>query len=514
MKKRFLALLTIALVLTTLAAPAGAARADSTQPPGNTEQAKVDPNSPWAALIDQDGNLLPNVKDLGEVQVDNASWFPDTSNTLSGKLADLWSKIASGRPYKAEFHAYQAPGGQVLLMPTAQTAFFMAANPEASGITQASEQGQVVNKLYGGLEEITGLIAGAFAGKDGAAELLASKASGAILSFFDHFSINTLSGINARAGVATDLSTGQLLASIASNLPELLRSGQTDWGWAPFFTQNNWHFVNDLVNFDKQIGDVNWGNTLLAYNSCEDSPIASTGACQSPSQVTTCEGPNCGNPPPLHPSCSAPSFDPGAIHFTAEKVSPNYPLVVGQDPQKVGVTVHYHLTIEPTLYHTWVYEQVGTKKVQDPQCLADNPNDPNACPVTEEPEMQCVEHTQPYREQVGQIVPKLTLDTHSRDWILTGGLSAVYPGNYLRHPDWNFVSDLWGQAQQSFQGNTFVWDYTARNVQINDPGLWHITLFGGTSGIPEIKAPARYLPTAPENGGDFRVAVFESSIIQ
>lgn len=495
MKKILFPLCALALALALLAGPAAPARADNTQPPANNGQAKADPSNPWTALIDKDGNLLPNVKDLGEVQVDNASWFPDTSSTFSGKVADWLARTTSGRPFEAEFHAYQAPSGQVLLMPTVQTAYFMTLNPDESGYAQASNQGHVFNQLQGNLSTEAGLMLAVLQGNQAALDLIKSQQDGRTSG---NDASDTPAWLLAHPGYDKGAHPDQVAdALIAGDKVET----------APWWKGDVGQLIADLFNPNK-VGDVNWGGTMLAYNSCQDSPIGQTGACQQPV-----------NPPPADPgkighpwndaTCDPASATPGAIHFTAEKVSPAHPLVVGQDPQKVGVTVHWKVVIEPTIYHYWTKDQVGTEQAQDPECLKEHPDNPDACPMQDHPIYKCVQHTGAYSEGISQIVPKLSLDQSSRDWILNGQLAASYPGNYLRAPDWNFAG---APAQQGFQGNTFVWDWTAQNVQLNDPGLWHIRLFGGTSGTP-VSSP-RYLPTTPETGGDFRVAVFESSIIQ
>lgn len=481
MKKLAFASLALVLVLTLLAAPAGAARADNTQPPSNTGQAQVDPNSPWAALIDKDGNLLPNVKDLGEVQVDDASWFPDTSTSVSGWFANLLSNTFTGRPYEAEFHAYQAPGGQVLLMPTDQTAFFMAMNPEESGYAQASTQGHIFNELQGNLSTETGLMLAVLQGNQAALDFIKSQQNARTS---DSDASDTPAWLLAHPGYDEGTHPDQVA--------DALRAGEKV-ETAPWWKGDVGQLISDLFNPDK-IGAINLGGTLLAYNSCEDSPIGKTGVCLPPPHVTiTCEGPTCNTPPkrPVGDCDHTPYAVPGAIHFTAQKLDPPNPLVVGQDPQSYGVSVRWNVRIEPTVLHYWKDEVTG----QD-----EDGNDIH----------ECVHHTQIYREGITWVTPSLSLSAESRAYDLNE-LAAYYPENYLRKPDWSFGATPGGH----YEGNTFVWVFTQEHVQLNDPGTWLMQLTGFTSGT-EVAAP-RALPQSPENlenGGKFKVAVLVQSLVR
>jgi hypothetical protein len=78
--------------------------------------------NPWGEVIDGDGNILyGNLTDLGEIQVD-AEWMPDVP-FIDGQ---------------ATYHQYLTPSGNIVVMPSATTLFFMALNPEVSGIDDAS----------------------------------------------------------------------------------------------------------------------------------------------------------------------------------------------------------------------------------------------------------------------------------------------------------------------------------------------------------------------------------------
>ena len=75
-------------------------------------------DGPWGEVIDENGNILyGNLTDLGEIQVD-AEWMPDVP-FINGQ---------------ATYHRYLTPSGNIVVMPSASTLFFMALNPEEFGI--------------------------------------------------------------------------------------------------------------------------------------------------------------------------------------------------------------------------------------------------------------------------------------------------------------------------------------------------------------------------------------------
>lgn len=108
----------ILLVFVGLLALPASVLAQSQNPP-------VDPNSAWGEVVDSNGNIrYSNLTDLGSIQK-SASWMPGIPGI--GNL-------------QASYHEYQTPSGNIVVMPTATTLFFMALNPQASGMAGASSQ--------------------------------------------------------------------------------------------------------------------------------------------------------------------------------------------------------------------------------------------------------------------------------------------------------------------------------------------------------------------------------------
>jgi hypothetical protein len=80
----------------------------------------------WGNFFDTDGNLLPGVIEAGEV-TQPAGWMPDFPD---------WT----GLSVDATYHQYVAPSGETILVPSTTTLFFMAMNPQESGLVDASGQ--------------------------------------------------------------------------------------------------------------------------------------------------------------------------------------------------------------------------------------------------------------------------------------------------------------------------------------------------------------------------------------
>ena len=194
--------------------------------------------------------------------------------------------------------------------------------------------------------------------------------------------------------------------------------------------------------------------------------------------------------------CDTAWLDPGKIIATAEKVAPEYPVVVGQDPNDTGVYLSYSLTIEPTILY---YEKWG-KIAQVQACVNDeNPEDilEVDCEIKQNGTVQCndqgtcpdgysKQNTQlwgckveqkEYRENIETITPMASLTAVSRDWIL-GTLSGMYPGAYLQHPVWGFDT----ATHCSWESNTCYWTYSGGSIPVVDPGWYDMKLMGITGG--------------------------------
>lgn len=194
--------------------------------------------------------------------------------------------------------------------------------------------------------------------------------------------------------------------------------------------------------------------------------------------------------------CNTVWLEPGDIIASAEKVSPEYPVVVGQDPNDTGVFLSWSVEIQPTVLY---YERWG-KIAQVHACV--NDEDPEdflemECEVKPNGTVQCKDtgscpdgysklNTQlwgcmveekEYREGIVSIAPEAVLTAASRDWIL-GDLAVVFPGTYLRHPVWSFDSEI----DCLWNGNACSWVYSEGSIPVEDPGWYDLIISGTTTG--------------------------------
>jgi len=192
--------------------------------------------------------------------------------------------------------------------------------------------------------------------------------------------------------------------------------------------------------------------------------------------------------PPPASACSAPVTSQGRITMTASKTAPNFPLVVGQDPEKRGADAVWEVRVEPTIYTYWtqepIYETVCSEwHAGDParNCKLPGSWYNNGFTHTAITRYTCEQHTQVYPESLHRITASANLSQSSRDWILTGDLQIRYPSAYLHNPSFSWVGNPGAGA---FQGDTFVWSFSRGHIQFADPGYFDLGASGSTSGTP------------------------------
>jgi hypothetical protein len=404
-------------------------------------QDSAPPSGAWSEVVLSDGTInYGNLTDNGVVQ-QHANWIP----TVAGV------PIAT-----AEYHSYTTPTGNQILMPTATTLFFMAMNPSESGYLAASStlgtNGPTVS-----VDAPIGI----------------ASPAGLFASLLGNTGGDQMAALSSLAGQGGPASPESFFAALAS--------GQTNiWSSSPDGVTN---FLQGL--FGQTVNDFLAGNGINLYTymllyppgSCGQSPIGCTPeqlallASLDPASVPTPP------PPPGTPSCPSPRVIPGAITFSAEKVAPNYPLVVGQDPNRRGADVRFHASVAPTIYITY--------EAQPEYRCAPRAGSPggNGCPVNTRREIDewvCIEVQQSFNECIASARGSASLSDASRDWILHE-LSNRYPGAYLHNPDFGFGTS----------GGACQWSDTANNVQFADPGYWDLSVRGRTSGTP-VSGPRNF----------------------
>jgi hypothetical protein len=100
--------------------------------------------NPWGEVFDGSGNLRPDLVDLG-VTTEKPDW-------MSVQLP-----FDQSLNLDANYHRYQTASGNIVVLPSASTLFFMAMNPLKSGLTHSVG---MVGNGYAGLITFLGLVAG------------------------------------------------------------------------------------------------------------------------------------------------------------------------------------------------------------------------------------------------------------------------------------------------------------------------------------------------------------------
>ncbi len=100
--------------------------------------------NPWGEVFDSNGNLRSDLTDLG-VTTEHPDWM--SVDLPFGQSLNL----------NADYHRYQTANGNIVVLPSASTRFFMAMNPQESGL--ANSVGMMGNG-YGGLITFLGAVAG------------------------------------------------------------------------------------------------------------------------------------------------------------------------------------------------------------------------------------------------------------------------------------------------------------------------------------------------------------------
>ncbi|MBI1793380.1 MAG: hypothetical protein HYR70_04225 [Chloroflexi bacterium] len=405
----------------------------------------VDPNGAWGEVINPNGSInYDNLTDGGVVS-QPAAWMP--SIPLVG-------------PLNAEYRVYYTPSGNTIVLPTATTLFFMAANSQESGFdAAASTLGTSGLSTAEGTNVFTG-IAG--------------------LGLF----FGSLFGNGSEVNIS--LPSGQQILS-GTFFQQVLSGQQNLYALGPGGLFN---FLQSLSQ--ASIEDSSLYTYLLLYTPGQCATVP--GGC-TPEQLALLATPvPTSTPPPS--ACPAPSVKPGEISAGGQDDWPPYPLVVGQDPDKNGVNLTFNASVAPTIYTYYTQEPIeecaaGPKANGSYDCY--NKGVGGHKVVTG---YECVQRTKTYPECIDFATGSIRLSDESRDWILNE-LSIRYPGAYLHRPSF------------SFSGSGCSWSASKKNVQVEDPGIWNISVRGRTSGTP-VSAPRGF----NRAGTDFKVWLKEVVIVK
>lgn len=422
-------------------------------------------SSGWGALFDENGALLPGVVDLGKVYQD-VDWMD--AGLFGHDILD------------ASFHQYLLPSGELVVMPSSSTLFFMVLHPDESGLHGA----QMLANGFGWGLTAPGILLSLMQGTSSWDNIWQSAQN---MGFVD-----------------------------PEQFADALISGQT----------NIWTLGGpDVMNMIRQLSGDSWED-IAAYNAfliyspsnCGASPTGCPAAqvCADMPEIAFCqqicaiEPGFCPNPPSGDISCPLPYAEPGAITEGASSSFPVYPVVIGQDTEGGGAQIMMSASVAPTALHlfTPVYEE-------DERCLPAPSGATLNCKRGEistvnDGTLQNVLVLTGCEEEIVMLPEAITvsgssanLTGESQDWIVNDLGSAWYGARVY-------------QGQFSLTGYAYGGGQTAGIstpvIPFRDPGSWVVRTTYETSGTyyegQQVTAPRMFVSEYP-----FRMYVTLPSLI-
>ena len=348
----------------------------------------------------------------------------------------------------ATYHVYYTPNGDTVLLPSLTTTFFLAYAP--------GDQIGAPSSVFGtGAGVLTSLLGAALGGN-----------------------LNFTSGL-----------TGLTYTSPEQFADAMIAGQENIWSLPLGDALGLLGFLANAAIDDP--GSLYLMALLYTPDNCAASPV---GCPELPPTPLPGETP-VPTPEPL--VCPADSVVAGLITVNGQKTAPEYPLVVGQDPDQRGVDVSFSASVAPTIYTKWF-------KIPDSECQSGADGNGNYNCTTDSGAQghhvlvgwQCVSQVQVFDECIESAVASIALSQSSRDWILNE-LSIRYPGAYIHRPSF------------SVSGSGCSWTASETGLQVEDPGHWNMVVRGMTSGTP-VSGPRNF----SEGVGTFDAWLKEISIIK
>ena len=236
---------------------------------------------------------------------------------------------------------------------------------------------------------------------------------------------------------------------------------------------------------DKQLSTI-----YLLYEDCANSPTGCpVNYCELVPNAASCQNGDGGETGVVYvnpPTCPSTIVTQGAVLLSIKPTAPNYPLVVGQDPEKRGADVAIQATIQPTVYKYYTSDPVwGQVQV----C----PNDETTCKeedmitATVVVRRVCTLHTVVYPEQITSVRAIAALTQSSKEWI-NQGLSTYYYGASVKQPNYVLVPGMAVANTGCNSSKVCSASATISRIQFRDPGFYTLSLSVQTAGTP-VSAP-------------------------
>jgi hypothetical protein len=403
--------------------------------------------SPWAGVFDDQGHLLPGVVDMGQVEVE-ARWM---EVGIPGILE-----------INPTFHQYLSTRGDLLLVPSASTLFFMGLSPVESGLMNA----------YDSLQNGQGI---AITGADLLLHLMNQTVSGkALLSEIGEFGYSD-------PGLFAD---------------DLIHNKGKIWSVAG----------TDMLNITMELMITSFSDQMLATTYLlylgEDCSASPTGCPEDLCALVpqACADKPQEKPVSFDPACPEATLTVGVPQLSIAAVAPAYPLAYLQDPERRGVDLAIRVLIPPTVQVIYTpipryAEQTrcmraGSSATGKPNCRTD-PSlsilDGFWITTNELVGVDCVRTLKIFPEAVKSLSASSNLTSASRQWIETD-LAAYYPGAKVLQ---GFLSLLPGispvAATCAADGTCQAWADLLR-VPFLDPGVHALDLTVETAGTPITRA--------------------------
>jgi len=437
-----------------------------------------DGTDPWANVFDSEGNLLPSVVDMGEIVTNPPpDWWP--SNAVTDALG-----------FYPTYHQYVTATGDVVIVPSASTLFFMALNSGESGLDDSyGSAGNATGQQVMGAAYLVGLLTGLESGQ------------------------NLLNGL---AGIPEFLDAS---GNVDPNLfADALISGNFDiWSLGG----DVWNVLNELLRVSTE--DAMFATTFLLYTNCANSPTGCPAdLCLIAPVVCTGdpEDPNDPGTPVNPPSCPAASVHIGNPTIKVYSVAPASPLVVGQDPEKRGADVQLEVGVPPTIHEYYIpipiWEEreecnlAGTGYTGVLDCKTDNILPANNGYITRDMYLvrfDCEQHIDVYAEQIVNVQSNALLTEASRDWIVHD-LGAYYYGAEIYQGSYNMVPGMRPANIGCDGSNTCYANTLVEKIQFRDPGYYTLNVRVQTAGTPVTS------PRLLTGGGQMSVSMISARLIE
>jgi hypothetical protein len=392
---------------------------------------------PWNEVFDANGNFQPGLIDLGV-----------TSETPSWMTVDL--PFDQTLNLTADYHRYQTPSGNIVVLPSASTLFFMAMHPAESGLLDSAG---MVSNGYGQIIDFLGLVAG------------------------NSIDWNRLFQDHPEYQRPEDFWNAVL-------------SGREN----AFTYFSGWGFITNLLSMSWN--DAALRTMFLLYLNGSGNCAAIPGGCS-------------GVVGPLPPPSQCPGSSVAIQQPTTliQKTAPNYPLVVGQDPQeKRGADIQVSITVPPVLF-TW-YEALYD---DDDVCRDVHSGETANCKKSSRSAVNdgvsdhrrvfigCQQHVEHLPDAVSTLRATAKLSADSKAWIVSN-LGQSHYGATVHQEQFNLVPGLSLWSGSCDGGGTCRATATITRVPFADPGTFQLELHATTKGASFLGIPITQPRTLTANG--------------